>query len=317
MDTSEKWLTVPGYEARYEISNLFRVRRVSDGKILKDDNGRVRLFRADGAPRGVRPQRLAKSLFPEIEMNELNQPGEIWKDVPETDGLYQISNMLRVRSVGRNINDAPDSPTRVMNTRLLKGSKNRGYLVVGMFIKGKQKKLYVEAMAENLFPEIVKPIEDGLSQPGEKWLPIAGYEGLYEISNMGRVKSLGWYVKGLKRRWLRPKILDGSFVSDYPKVELAKGGTVKTMLIHRLVANAFVPNPLNLPVVHHIDENKANPRFDNLEWTTLGNNVQDWFDRRRLVVNTETIAAILAAGEAGKSPAEILAALPKKRKAKK
>lgn len=317
MDTFEKWLTVPGYEARYEISNLFRVRRIADGKFLSDDNGRVRLFRADGAPRGVRTKRLAKSLFPEIELSELNQPGEIWKEVPETNGLYEISNMLRVRSIGRNINDAPGVATRVMNTRLLKGSRNNGYLVVGMLIGGVQKKLYVETVAEHLFPEIVKPIDDGLSKDGEKWCPIDGYEGLYEISNFGRVKSLGWYVNGVKRRYNRPRILGGGFISEYPKIELAKKGVIRTFLIHRLVAIAFVPNPLDLPIVHHKDEDKSNPRFDNLEWTTRGGNVQDWFDRRRLVVNADTIAAIVAATAAGKSPAEILAALPQKRKARK
>src|ERR1700748_560309 len=312
----EKWLTVPGYEARYEVSNLFRVRRIADGKILADDNGRVRLFSGSGAPIGVRATHLAKSLFTEIEQEELNLPGEIWKEVPETNGLYEISNKLRVRSIGREFRDTGKF-VRSIRTRVLKLSRNNGYIVAGLFIEGRQRKLYVEAMAENIFPEIVAPLEDGLSQPGEEWLPIKNYEGLYESSNPGRVKSVGWYVNGVKRRYNRPRIMALGSVNDYPKTELAKTGKSKTFLIHRLVAEAFVPNPLGLPIVHHKDEDKSNPRFDNLEWTTNEGNVQDWFDRRRLVVNASTIEAILAAGASGKSPAEILAALPKQRKARK
>lgn len=312
----EKWLTVPGYEARYEVSNLFRVRRIADGKILADDNGRVRLLRADGKHDGIRTMHLAKSLFPEIEERELNLPGEIWKEVPDSNGLYEISNKLRVRSIGREFRDTGKF-VRSIRTRVLKLSKNNGYIVAGLFIEGRQRKLYVEATAEHLFPEIVAPLEDGLSQPGEKWLPIKGYDGLYKISNFGRVKSVGWYVNGQRRRYNRPKIMVGGYILDYPKIDLAKMGKSKTLLIHRLVAEAFVPNPLELPIVHHKDEDKGNPRFDNLEWTTRGGNVQDWFDRRRLVVNADTIEAILAAGASGKSPAEILAALPRQRKARK
>ena len=90
----------------------------------------------------------------------------------------------------------------------------------------------------------------------EIWKPVVGYEGLYEVSNMGRVKSLFRYKKELKP----------NYCTNYPTVQLFKDGKVKCMLIHRLVAEAFIPNPLNLPQVNHIDENKHNFSVDNLEW---------------------------------------------------
>lgn len=86
----------------------------------------------------------------------------------------------------------------------------------------------------------------------EVWKDIKGYEGLYQVSNLGRVKS--------KRKIL--KLIDG----EYLKVGLSKNGIQKTIKVHRLVAEAFIPNYNNLPQVNHKDENKFNNKLDNLEW---------------------------------------------------
>jgi len=93
----------------------------------------------------------------------------------------------------------------------------------------------------------------------EEWRPIAGYEGLYEVSNMGRVRSITRYKKVIK-----PTITN----SGYYQYQLWHNGTYRTGLAHRLVAKAFVPNPDNKPVVNHIDENKLNNFVSNLEWVT-------------------------------------------------
>lgn len=92
----------------------------------------------------------------------------------------------------------------------------------------------------------------------EIWRPIKGYEGLYEISNYGRVKSLKCHKERLRTPTKRNK--------DYLGVSLCKNGKQETKLVHRLVAEAFIPNPDNLPCVNHKDENPTNNVIDNIEW---------------------------------------------------
>ena len=96
---------------------------------------------------------------------------------------------------------------------------------------------------------------------GEIWLPIEGYEGLYEVSNMGRVKSLG-NDKLRKEKILRQAKNDKN---GYLQVNLCKDGKMKTCTVHRLVGNAFIDNPNNLPCFNHKDEDKTNNCVDNLE----------------------------------------------------
>lgn len=97
----------------------------------------------------------------------------------------------------------------------------------------------------------------------EHWKSIKGYEGLYEVSDLGNVRSLsrGNVLKPVQR------------AHGYLGVMLyGKGGHkkrgFKTFSVHRLVAEAFIPNPDNLPEVNHLDEDKQNNRADNLEWAT-------------------------------------------------
>ena len=99
----------------------------------------------------------------------------------------------------------------------------------------------------------------------EIWRDIEGYEGLYKISNKGRVKSLKWG----KERILRPGI-DGY---GYMFVCLCNDNVMKYFKLHRLVAQAFIPNLYNKPQVNHLDENKKNNCVDNLEWATAKENI--------------------------------------------
>lgn len=93
----------------------------------------------------------------------------------------------------------------------------------------------------------------------EIWKSVKDYENFYWVSNLGRVKS--------KRKVLQP------IKGEYLKVGLSKNGIQKTFTIHRLVAQAFVDNPNKLNFVNHIDENKHNNVFTNLEWCTNKYNV--------------------------------------------
>ena len=91
----------------------------------------------------------------------------------------------------------------------------------------------------------------------ELWKAINGYEGVYEVSNMGNVRRDGKKLKLQTRR------RDG-----YIEVQLYKHNIAASQKVHRLVAEAFLPNPNGLPVVNHKDENPSNNRADNLEWCT-------------------------------------------------
>ena len=107
-----------------------------------------------------------------------------------------------------------------------------------------------------------------MSNDEEIWRPIEGYDGRYEISNFGRVKSYAQDRKPGKIKTGHPTY------KGYRTILLYDGnGGSKWCPIHRLVASAFLENPENLPQVNHIDENKSNNRADNLEWCDNDYNV--------------------------------------------
>ena len=103
-------------------------------------------------------------------------------------------------------------------------------------------------------------------QSKEEWKDIKGYEGLYQVSNLGRVRSLDHYVKnGHGNRLVHGKILK-PYKSSHGYLFVALGKKAKHRSVHRLVATAFIQNPQNLPEVNHKDENKSNNVSSNLEW---------------------------------------------------
>jgi hypothetical protein len=112
----------------------------------------------------------------------------------------------------------------------------------------------------------------------EIWKDIEGYEGRYQVSNLGRVRSkdmvLPCVVKGIETTRVRRGVIRKSHIghTGYHYVLLRGGDKYKNFRLHRLVAKAFVPNPDNLPEVNHKDENKNNNRADNLEWCSSSYN---------------------------------------------
>lgn len=107
----------------------------------------------------------------------------------------------------------------------------------------------------------------------ELWKDIKNYEGLYQVSNLGNVKSVDRYVyagdnSNHKYQHIKERNLKLSGGNKYIQVRLCKNGKIKAFLVHRLVAEAFIPNPDNLPCINHKDENPKNNQAENLEWCT-------------------------------------------------
>ena len=108
----------------------------------------------------------------------------------------------------------------------------------------------------------------------EVWKDIEGYEGRYQVSNLGNVKSLNYGGHGYAKN-LVPKCNN----SGRLWVELFADGKKKCALIHRLVGVAFIPNPNNYPQINHIDENPKNNQANNLEWCTGDYNIAYYLER--------------------------------------
>lgn len=111
----------------------------------------------------------------------------------------------------------------------------------------------------------------------EVWKPVKGYEGLYEVSNLGNLRSVDRYVmhgdhycflKGKPRKTLPHS-------KGYLSIQLSKNSEDKKYLVHRLVAEAFIPNPSNLPCIDHINTVKDDNRVENLRWCTNKENMNN------------------------------------------
>lgn len=107
----------------------------------------------------------------------------------------------------------------------------------------------------------------------EIWHDIKGYEGLYQVSTYGNVKSLKRIIKYRNHNYLKQENIMKVFINrGYVQVRLCKKGKCVTKKVHRIVAETFISNPHNKPCVNHIDGDKSNNHVDNLEWCTYREN---------------------------------------------
>ena len=125
----------------------------------------------------------------------------------------------------------------------------------------------------------------------EIWKPVPGYEGLYEVSNIGEIRSIPRHgtFKNLH-------ILKGGHNKDgYKQISLTKNGKPRTFRVHRIVASVFIPNPMGYREINHKDEDKDNNNVENLEWCTRIYNMNYGTRNQRmskpviLIKNNETV----------------------------
>lgn len=115
---------------------------------------------------------------------------------------------------------------------------------------------------------------------GENWLPIAGYEDLYEVSNFGRIKHI------VSKNCLKERIIKQSIVRKrLMVVTLSKNSISRKFVPGRLVGGAFIPNPNNLPIACHKDDNPFNNVATNLWWGTQSDNIKDCHKKGRASFN--------------------------------
>lgn len=117
----------------------------------------------------------------------------------------------------------------------------------------------------------------------EEWRDIKGYEGMYQVSNEGRVKSLN-YKRGNAAKIMKPELT----ISGYYQISLYCGGKRGRHYVHRLVAEAFIPNPENKPVVDHINTIRIENSVCNLRWATTKENVNNAISHEKLVKTMST-----------------------------
>ncbi len=209
---------------------------------------------------------------------ELDLSDEVWLPIIGYEGKYELSNYGRVRNVKRG--------------RGLKVQKSWNQIRCSLSRDNKYANFSVSSNMDKYFPEghyfnpsdytylntlssCNSPMEQLDDLPGEYWKNIQGFDDVFYISNIGRIKSASRELNYPSRcgnpvtRMTKEKMLVLRPTRyGYIQTNLAHNGVNTMWFVHRLVAIAFIPNPYNFPHVNHIDGDKTNNNVENLEWCT-------------------------------------------------
>ncbi len=230
---------------------------------------------------------------------------EEWRDVVGYEGCYQVSNLGRVRSLDRYIYSNRTRPF-LIHGKLISCEQPNGKKRVALRMRRNDKqvieRVYVDELVARAFvkntndgPDVIH-IDGNVSNcqasnlawgtkklsyvydpnADEEWKDVIGFEGYYQVSSQGRVKSLSIQIPShCGTRIRKERILKASHdTHGYPKVELHKDGFSRQYRVHWLVASAFLPNPDNLPVVDHINAVRYDNRVENLRWVDAKENIR-------------------------------------------
>lgn len=190
---------------------------------------------------------------------------EIWKPVKNYEGIYEVSNNWRLKSLPKSFVDRWGN-IRVTKERLLSPvyrPEFGGRYVFGLTKAGITKQHYLHILIADAFEREI-PFK---SLAGEIWKAIPGT--IYQISNKGRVRAKEKNYDHKNATFSNFLLLTPSYNGNYLFIKNNK----RVGYVHRLVAKAFVPNPNHYSVVNHLDGNKLNNAAENLEWTTPKGNV--------------------------------------------
>lgn len=148
----------------------------------------------------------------------------------------------------------------------------------------------------------------------EIWKSVKDYEKYYEVSNFGNVRSKHRIVKfGPRLREVgKDNLRKNDNGNSYLQVSFSVQGKHKNKYVHRLVAEAFIPNPLGLPEVNHIDGNKRNNTVNNLEWVTRVQNIDHAISHKLIAIGSRKSSAKLSRIEARQIKREKLVGIPTK-----
>lgn len=204
---------------------------------------------------------------------------EYWKEIPNFEGHYSISNYGRVESF-------KPGKARIMRVDSYFEASKKGFKEV----------IIIPLLLKDLFPKkdiMYLKTEEHFDLEGEEWRDVVGWEDLYSISNFGRLKTKEKYLNSpnCKRgiRFIPEKMIRARvYNSGHLRATLHRENKCVTKLVHRLVAEAFLPRIEGKNWVNHKDCNKLNNQVDNLEWCTPSENVQHaWANGRMPIIRGE------------------------------